>query len=472
MNDPLLQKLTELTRANGVAQRQPGEPRYAQIRARLRTVVAGAAAGLRLPTIREMAAIFHVTGPVVRRAVVELAAEGVLHIRPRSGVFVDGSRNQDILATTDGMALDTSQVRTLTWFSECELPHQRLALEKAIQEYEAQFPRISVAIHYANNGSDRVREADILDASPLSHFRSWRNVSSLNISALIGAEQTMLPYAPGAPRSRCMVPVGVSIPCVIFNEKALATHAVAPPRSECFADQLTFFARVRDAWEGQAEPPIPIVTHVAPHVWMGSWSERLLRIIQAKGAPQTQLRALRQPLARLAELAPLIYPKQPRLDNALTAFQQGRVACFVGWNYHVEALQMHPPDFPWSWRPAVSLDDRIPAFPRILAIRAETAYPIECARLIEKVRERLLSMPLGGGSEEKSAGLRVSHLLGGAPTKRYWVLPYLSEDDIYLYFHVISDEFMKLVDDPAIGDAADAVVKLGRAYLAARVPLA
>lgn len=471
MTDPILQKLTRLAKANGVAHRTDKEPRYARIRERLRALAAGAAPGLRLPTIREMADVFQVTGPVVRRAVLDLAAEGVLRVKSRSGVFIAQPRTEDILHAADTMEPTGSEARTLTWYSEYWLSPQMAALRKATQEHEGKNSGISVAVSDTRNDFCDAAGHDVLDGSLISFFRQWRNIPLLNIGALVGVENTMWPYASGVPRSRCMLPIGLSMPCLIYNQDLLDAAGLAAPATENFAQQLSFFATIRETWKARKLAARPLCSYISPHVWLGSWSEELLRRIRNPDPDNASNPDQHRDLSPLAELLPLIHAQDFAAENILKAFQREEVACFLGWNYHVEALAASPARCAWGWRPLHAMDDRIVALPRLAAVRAETLYPVECARLIMRVREQLLQLPLGGCAPGGGESMATDQLLTPGNGNRGWILPYLTEEDAYLFFHVIGDEFENLLRGAPLDRVMESALRLGRAYLAAREPM-
>ena len=67
--------------------RQPERPSE-RVERQLRELVAGMAPGAQLPTVRQLATDLQTSGETVRRVLGALAADGLVTVIPRWGVFV------------------------------------------------------------------------------------------------------------------------------------------------------------------------------------------------------------------------------------------------------------------------------------------------------------------------------------------------------------------------------------------------
>lgn len=460
--------------------------KHVQIRQRLHECARGVAPETRLPTLRELSALFGATSPTVWRAVESLVAEGVLHTREKSGIFVGRCREgMDTPQATTGL---NAAVRTLTLSTNAVLPHQKRFWNETLDDFHRGHRHIRLRVD--DSAISRSGQAPVCDL--MAEYLPRAGSPSVSESALLDLEPLM-GSAPTRPfgtyvfpaRARRFVPFQLTVPCLFINLEWAEKADLKRPGFTSFADQCAYIEACLERVSTRRKGSVTRINIQQPLLWLGQRALRIVDLARAADSP-----AATTAMERLVCDTETILRMWTEVDAAqknhhsenrpeIEGFMKGQSMFYLGFSYEIEILEDGCPHFPWQVVPTLAVDDRTPVLMQCLAIDARTPCPVECVRFIEHVlsptgQQRLADCSL--------VPLDPSRLLTSAAPARNAFGPewrtlcermspiYPPDEDCdYAYRNIMADDLYRCVDGSLTARAAiGSMIRHTKAYFSHR----
>jgi len=415
--------------------------KFSQVRKALAWAVSDAAAGTKLPPVRDIAAASGVAMAPTQRAVLELVSEGTLRSAPRSGLFVaaaaprpperpDFSRRRDrlVFGTDSGWDFQLDFWRGLA------------------RGFEALHPNLTVEFKpgpepWADPECDVYERAEWLEPREETHE------DLLDASALLGEPCGGVLYH----RTYYM----------LFNQPLLRRLGLPEPSYRTYASQLEYLEAV-----GRAAPAPAAFNQ--PFTLLGRELQTFLEVIRAPGAelPEPALEAWRQ-VVKMLRLSQYL----PRWDSNLFLDEVHPLRLTNGVEHWWQLA--HPPPFEWGAYPQLRADGSLALWPRVGLVPRRSRRPLEAARFLAYLRGCGPSFAAAGDIPVRPEPFAIPRLAADPEWFRSLAdqakpLRLADPADRYLAGAALNEEFWPLTRDHTADPdaAARRAVRLGRAYLA------
>ena len=421
-------------------------PKFARIKSRLKRFFGNSPAGTKLPTLRELAELFQVTQPPVQRAVAELVEEGVLFVKPRSGIFV-AAQGTSMADEPVPMAPRTLKLVTSPLYSP-----QRRFWRRAIAEFERQ-NRFLRVVHEESSGPVQP-QSDIFEKSVFGGGHGRRCLDLREAFAAMGevSAPEQWPVGDGG------YTAGLFYPCAILNVERLEALGIKDRTYTSFAGQAAFIRRLLDAAAGRDSSPL--ANNLQPLIWFGGNAVKVVDAIISGGGLAGLPAAAPSQTDELVSLFRLLNPFGALPGERLL---KGDFTVLFNWSYVVPALRESLPGRELEVVPLFACDDRRPCLPHALALHTDTLYPLEGLRFLSFLRSAAARRLM-----DDCQWLPFEPEAQGWPRDMIEIMgAHRSQAENYLHYNMILDELSHAIDAGDSGShALERMMTLGKAYLA------
>jgi hypothetical protein len=314
-----------------------------------------------------MSSAFGTTLPPVQRAISELAKEGILQSKDRSGVFVA----EAVRKSSDCVPLH--QIRNIKVGVYSSMPQQMNFWRSASDWFEGQYSNIRISVEQItedNKDSFDIRE---IDANELSNPETPAQFQ--NIAPVFDSEEALY-----------FEPSISNIHCLYYNPELLKKLNLPEPDFSDFQSQCDYFDLCLDAIEQAADNSLTCGYNLSLNLWLGKYQDIIADAIEKKAelAP-TDKQKVTDGIKWLLRFRKRIRALQRSSSGELaddSNYESGQLVLWGGYSYMEQALAEKQPLMGRHSHPTFMLDDSVPASSVYLGVCSKTDYILECARFL------------------------------------------------------------------------------------------